>query len=273
MRRSFLLSTTAVVGLCAAMAHPAFAADGPAVSQTNFTFDAGGGGIAHKGVGYAGGGVAIPLSHSTGFQLDGSIGDWQGKAFEGVAAHLFWRNPSVGMIGLYGEYLNSDAPRLITTPVTPGNSTMQRAAVEGELYLDRFSFEARAGVEGGTVGSRFYDRANIAFYPVDNFRMALGQIEEAGEGVGTFTVEYQPDQKAGASLFAEALESHNIVSAFAGVRFYFGAGDKSLMAHAREDDPGVNFPEDLLGIGHAVHHSNAPVCHNFEGAVIPCDET
>jgi len=269
MRRSMLLSTTAVAILFAGVASVACAEDAPAVSQTNFTFDAGGGGIDHKSVGYAQIGLATPISHSTGFEIDGMAGDWQGKAFEGVTAHLFWRNPSIGLLGLYGEYLNADVPSTVTIPPTSGNSDLVRAALEGELYLDRFSFEGRAGWEGGSIGTRFYDRANIAFYPVDNFRMALGQIEEAGQGFGTFMLEFQPDEKLGATFFAEALESHNIVSAFGGVRFYFGAPAKSLIAHAREDDPDVNIPEDLLGIFAGQHHAPAPVCH-FEGHVVPC---
>jgi len=277
MRRSIWLSTTAVASLFAAIAAPAFADDQPAVSQTNFTFDAGGGQISRQGLGYAQGSVSVPLGHSFGLQLDGSGGSWNGKAFEGVVGNLFWRDPSFGLFGLYGEYLNSNTPHLVTydpfTNVTTssGNSTLQRGGVSADFYADRISVESRLGWEGGTVGNRFFDRANLAYYPTDNFRVALGQIEEAGEGVGTLTFEYQPSEKLGAVFFAEGLETHNVVSAFGGVRFYFGAPSKSLIAHEREDDPTVNTPEDLLAIAHGVEHKKVgSACHNNEGMVIPC---
>jgi len=266
MRRSLLLSTTAVAILFSGTATAVYA-DGPAVSQTNFTFDGGGGGIDHRSIGYVEGAVATPLSHSTGFELQGTAGSWAGKSFEGVTAHLFMRDPSVGLLGLYGQYLNSGYPSNLGGT---SNSDLVRAALEGEYYAGPFSLEGRAGWEGGSVGTRFYDRANIAFYPVDDFRMALGHIEEAGRGFGTFMVEYQPDEKLGATFYAEALESHNIVSAFGGVRFYFGGPSKSLKEHARQDDPEGNIPEDLMGI-YAGQHHNGPVCH-YEGHVVPCGD-
>jgi hypothetical protein len=267
MRRLNLFATTAVVILAAGLASTA-SADGPAVSQTNFTFDAGGGEIDHHGTGFAEGTVTTPIGHSLGFQLDGALGNWQGKAFEGVGAHLFWRDPSVGLLGLYGEYLNTGVP---TNVGGSDNSDLVRAALEAELYAGPFALEGRAGWEGGSIGTHFYDRANIAFYPVDNVRFAVGQIEEAGRGFGTIMAEFQPDEKLGATFYAEALESHNIVSAFGGVRFYFGGPSKSLKDHARQDDPETNIPEDLLGIAAGQHH-NAPVCRNFEGQVIPCGQ-
>ena len=279
MHRSLLLSTVAVAGLISALTLPAATAQAesaPAVSQLNFKFDGGGGVIDHRSIGYAQASVAVPLTHSTGLQVDGTVGDWQGKAFQGLNTHLFWRDPSIGLVGVFGEYLTTNAPHArfydpFGGVTTEDGSTLQRAAAEGEYYFGRFSFEGRVGWEGGTVGERAYDRAILAYYPTSDFRMSLGQFTEAGQSFGDVSLEYQPSEKLGAVLFADAFGTHGTLSATAGVRFYFGAGSKSLIDHARQDDPTVDVPQDLIGIGHAlkIHHS-AEVCH-FEGRVIPCE--
>jgi hypothetical protein len=272
MQRLFWLSTVAA----ACLVTPAFADSAPAVSKLNFTADLGGGAIDHKSLGYGQFSVAAPITHSTGFQVDATVGDWQGKAFQSATGHLFWRDPSEGLFGLYSEYLNTDEPKSTTFDQGTGittygvGSTLWRAAVEGEYYVGRASLEGRVGWESGTNGSHFYDRVNLAYYPTTNLRLAIGQISEADEGIGSLALEYQPSEQVGATFFAEAFDAHDIVSANAGVRFYFGAGSKSLIDRHREDDPTINLPEDLIGIAHAVKHNTVQTCHDFEGILISC---
>jgi hypothetical protein len=251
----------------------------PAVSQRNLTIDGGGGELDKQTLAYLQGSWSLPLSHSFGFQIDAAGGDWDSKAYGAVAGHLFWRNPSVGLIGLYGDYTNSGAPRAFTTntnifgPTLPSTiaygSYFSRAALETEAYFGKLSLEARAGWEGGTAGNHLYDRANIAFYPVDNLRLAIGHLMTGDVGAGTAQIEFQPTTSGfhGLSFYIQGLNSHDVTSVFGGVKFYFGAGDKTLIRRHREDDPSADTPNDLFGVANGVQYNE--VCH-FEGSVIPC---
>ena len=44
-----------------------------------------------------------------GLQVDGAGGALDNRGFGAVAAHGFWRDPSRGLIGIYGAYYNLDA--------------------------------------------------------------------------------------------------------------------------------------------------------------------
>lgn len=60
------------------------------------------------------GSLALPLGHVFGLQLDGVVADLDSDAAGsmtvfGAAGHLFWRDPSIGLVGLYGRYLHTDA--------------------------------------------------------------------------------------------------------------------------------------------------------------------
>ena len=278
MRRSLLLSTTAFASLLLPMIAPAMGdpSDAPAVAQTNFKLDAGGGEVASQGLGYLQGSFSAPLGHSFGLQLDGAGGDWDHNSFESISGHLFWRDPSEGLFGLYGTYLASGVPDLLTfdvgsgTTVATGHSYLYRGGAEAELYLGQWSLEGRAGFEGEAIGgTHFFDRANVAFYPGDEFRLALGQIYTGDRDHGSLTAEYQVSDRLGLSLFAEGVTGSRSTSVFGGLRFYFGDPGKTLIDRQREDDPGVSTPEDLLGIAAAVKHKTT-TCRNNEGTIIPC---
>jgi hypothetical protein len=278
MRRSVLLSTTAFASMLVSMVAPAVAdsSDAPAVAQTNFKIDAGGGEVAHQGLGYLQGSLSVPLGHSFGLQVDGAGGDWDHKSFESVSGHLFWRDPSEGLFGLYGTYIASGVPDLLTfdvgsgTTTATGHSHLYRGGAEAELYLGQWSLEGRAGLEGEAIGgTQFFDRTNIAFYPGDDFRLALGQIYTGDRDNASLAAEYQVSDELGLSLFAEGVTGNGTTSVFGGLRFYFGDPGKSLIRRQREDDPGVSIPEDLLGIAAGVKHKTT-TCRNNEGVIIPC---
>jgi hypothetical protein len=279
MRRSYLMSAVSVASLALSLVSPAYAADpasAPAVSSSNFKLEAGGGTIAKKSIGFVEGSWAVPLSHSVGLQVDGVAGEWSSKNFEGVAAHLFWRDPAKGLIGLYGDYLNSGSARKTTVDLSTGLTTTingayaSRGGFEAEAYVDRLSLEARAGWEGGTIGHHFFDRADIAYYPTDDLKLAIGHRMTGNQGAAAFNVEYKlPVQAHGLSLFAAVVTSHNVTSAYGGLRIAFGAGDKSLIRRDREDDPSSDLPQDLFGISNGAQHATTATCH-FEGVVVPC---
>jgi len=215
----------------------------PAVSDLNGKFNAGGGSLDGNGVYFFDAAIAAPLGDQVGLQVDGIAGALDGDGFGGGAAHLFWRDPAVGLVGAYGSGFANTA-RV--------NYTVGNVGAEGALYLDRFSLE-------GTVGAQFSDArdtdvfgtASIAIYPTDNLRVYGGYRYWFGDNAAATGAEWllpaRFDNSLGFSLFADARFRENETFAFGGLRVYFGSG-KSLIRRHREDDPGPMLPEDLFTI-------------------------
>ncbi len=224
----------------------------PAVSGLNFKLEGAGGVFNGSGAGYGAGAIAVPLGPRFGLQLDAIAGVRGSDIFLGAAAHGFWRDPSIGLLGLYGSITHIDGtPKYSNNNKTGAN--VVKAGVTGELYLGRFSLEGLVGWQTGDVKSRFFDNVNFAFYPTDDWRVSVGHRYDNGRNAGAFGTEFQLPLNIGSSgmsLFAEARYGEdNYKAAFGGVKFYFGAGDKSLMRRHREDDPQIYLPEDFIAQG------------------------
>ena len=96
----------------------------PAVGAFNGEIGAFGGGFNQGGVGIANGKIDVPLTFSTGAQIDGSLGDIAGQSYGSLAGHAFWRDPSIGLVGAYAEWQNFDGT---------GGANLYHASGEGEL--------------------------------------------------------------------------------------------------------------------------------------------
>ncbi len=283
MVRQSLLSTTALVMLSLAStlefaaaadldAVPAPVLALPAVSAFNGKLEGGGGALFKKGGGYGMGSLSLPLGQRFGLQVDAAGGARGGDGFAGGAAHLFWRDPSKGLIGLYGSYSYSNSIRsIINDPNIPLVTIRRglgigRGALEAELYFNNISLEGLAGVEGGNVKTRFFDMADIAFYASENFRLSLGHRYSLGRNAAAFGAEYQILPANGVSLFAEARAGErNFQAVWGGLRIYFGA-EKSLIRRHREDDPSSRLPDDLFALGNGAKKINVP-----PKVIVPCE--
>lgn len=206
------------------------------------------------------GSVSFPLGHSFGLQLDGMAAT-SGNAFNGaLGAHAFWRDPAKGLFGVYGS---------VNYIGRAGGLTVGRVGPEAEIYLGRVTLQGVAGVEFGSsksptfgfplftptatfltlnnnsVKTRFFDVASIAFYPVDDLKLSVGQRLVFGKIAATAGAEYLVTHGPTAvSVFAEGrIGARGANAAFGGVKVYFGQKDKSLIRRHREDDP-VNYHID-----------------------------
>src|SRR5690242_8273520 len=152
-----LLSSTALSGVFGALTvAPISAADLytkappavvalPAVDGINWKFDGFGGSLADHGL-YAGrGAVTIPLGSQWGVQIDGAAGSFDDRFFGAVAGHLFTRDPSRGLIGLYASHTYLD---------NYGGVRVSQVAGEAEAYLGRWTLQGIAGVEAGNSGTQ-----------------------------------------------------------------------------------------------------------------------
>ncbi|HYG46189.1 MAG TPA: hypothetical protein VEA17_24945 [Bordetella sp.] len=215
------------------------------------------------------GAITLPLGHRYGLQLDLGAGRMETphdghSGYQATGAHLFWRDPSKGMIGIEAGYAHLDAYGGIDT---------YSAGVAAERYWDRLTL---AGVMGmtdgghGTVSSaqgrysydvdrEFVAGPRLTWYPDDNLALSASGSVAGGDVAAGLGAEfalatessYQP------SLFARAVLSEGgEIYALAGINIYFGQGSKSLIRRHREDDPPIGnlgSHGHLGGIAFAVH--------------------
>jgi hypothetical protein len=187
-------------------------------------------------------GLAFPLWWGFGAQIDGVVGNSNGGAFNGVGGHIFWRDPSRGLLGAYGSYLHWN----------PGNGALDiggeigKAGIEAQLYLGRLSLEGLSAYQYGSTEG-FAGKGTVAYYPHDDFRIHLGVSHLQGPGLAGYAgLEWAPLTRRGLSLFADigVDEDRDLRSLF-GLKFYFSRSDKNLIRRHREDDPDVDLPGDL----------------------------
>ena len=161
------------------MAGPARSADLPtkaparvgcvqAVDGLNAKVAGWGGSLANKGLYGGSGSVSLPLGCEFGAQIDGTVASFDKRFLGSIGGHLFWRDPSKGLLGAYGSY---------TFWNQAGGVRANHIGPEGELYYGRWTLQGVGGVEFGnttsaTVGdiiqtyeikTRFFDQVNLSY--------------------------------------------------------------------------------------------------------------
>jgi hypothetical protein len=235
-----------------------------AVDGLNFKFDAFGGSIANRDVEGVRGAITAPLSGPYGVQIDLGAGSLDGRAFGNIAGHLFWRDPSRALLGLYVSHTHWDEL---------GGVHVSQVAGEGEYYFGRITLQGIAGVEFGNsvassttattiippgigvpgltttsvftqgfdVKTRFFDQINLKYYVTDDWDAYVGHRYQGGLNalaLGT-EVAFPVGRGILASGFLEArVGEQDFHGVWGGIRFYFG-NDKPLIARHRTQDPDV----------------------------------
>jgi hypothetical protein len=234
----------------------------PAVDGINAKIEGYGGGANHSN-GFYGttGSLSVPLAQQWGLQLDGGVaGSENGIRTYGGAGHLFWRDPSIGLLGAYGSYSRRNGTEfhalgtrsdgtLVDVNLGQISANTGRVAAEVEVYFSRWTFGGVAGAEmisinstllGSAVPNRFFDSVRAAYYPTDNFQAYIGHTYTGDTHVLTLGSEYGFALGGGrmASLFANGwIGEGGGNGARAGLPIYFGQHDKSLIDRHRQDDP------------------------------------
>jgi hypothetical protein len=193
-------------------------------------------------VGILEGSLSAPLGHSFGVQVDGAVGtDEAGHNMWGVGGHLFWRDPAQGLAGLIGSYSTRVDDYL-------GGATerqMIRTGAEGEIYFEQFTAAARGGyqwvtIQQGDTLQGLFGSIDLMWYVTPDLMVRGGGEYSEGPG-GAFTagLEFQPSHVSisGLTFFADGALGDESYRALGGLRYYFGAGSKSLIDRHRKDDP------------------------------------
>lgn len=201
------------------------------------------------------GAVTMPLGQRFGLQLDGAAGGLDGSpgksAFYGTGAHLFWRDPSTGMVGIEAGFARLDARGGINT---------YSLGIEAERYWNSITLGGVIGLtdaSGATyatafrpdLSTHFVAAASLTWYPDDNLALTTSGAVTGGHAVAAIGVEWAPlgASSIQPSLFARAaLHEGGDVSALAGLSIYFGGQPKPLIRRHREDDPTIG---NVMGAG------------------------
>jgi hypothetical protein len=237
---------------------PAARAEGPAVSQINGKISVEGGAVGtnaqQSAIGTTQGSITLPLGQSFGLQVDGAVSTAFNSLFGGGGAHLFWRDPTIGLIGPIAA-------------IGGGAGTWNGLyGGEAELYAGVFTVAARAGYANTAMafGSRnggFY-LGTLTLYPVPDLAFTIEGGQLAGLALGQARIEYQPELmgRRNLSLYASGVAGDlGVYRVTAGIRFYFGS-EKSLIRRHREDDP-QSIASSALGTPSTL--SNPDVCINL----------
>ena len=271
--RKALLQTTMLAGIVGATflsirdakaAEPVFAPNYAAVDGINGKIEGLGGSLAHKGLYGARGSLSIPLGGLYGLQYDGELGSWDSKFYGKIGAHLFWRDPSRGLIGLYAGHTHWSKY---------GGVHVTQVAAEGEYYWDRLTLHGVAGVEFGNtatstassivphvpgtaapgitttmidgydVKTRFFDQIDLKYYWTDNSDTYIGHRYLGGKHALALGGEAAlPVGVGGGRMLTAFVEGRigedDFQGVWGGLKAYFGQRDKTLIRRHREDDPG-----------------------------------
>ena len=238
----------------------------PAVSDLNFKLGAQGGSLAGLGSGLGFGSFTAPLGHSFGLQVDGGAGSVDSKAYWGTGSHLFWRDPSIGLLGLTYSYqrLNDVNFGYINNSNTSvvKDAYMHNVGLEGDAYLSRFTVGGLGGYQGGTVNSDGYGQLKLRYYATDNWSVQAIGDHFAGQNLIRGGIEYKPNFEvlSGLSLFAEGgYGTHDYGMGQAGIRYYFGKQASLIDIDRRSDPQWTNYNSFFQQIYSVTHQVNYPV--------------
>jgi hypothetical protein len=285
--RRALLRTTMLVGVVGATymwardtkaAEPLYSPDFAAVDGFNGKVEGFGGSLGNHTLYGSRGALSIPLAGLWGLQIDGAAGRWYDANFGDIGSHLFWRNPSQGLVGIYGKVMHWNGY---------GGINVAHLAAEGEYYWQRWTVQGIAGVEFGSsastsastssvgiagtpyffpntlsttvfdVKTRFFDEINLKYYFNDDVSGYVGHRYLGGRNMLALGAEAALPLGGGvmASAFVEGrIGEDNSEGIWAGLKFYFGQKDKPLIARHRQDDPNIWAIDSLLTIASALRN-------------------
>lgn len=231
------------------------AASEPAVSEPNAKFSLSGLSLDGRGATVAQGLFTAPLGHSFGVQIDAEGGLVNSEAYAGTGAHLFWRDPNVGLLGVAYSYQNwNNANFGYLNGVTPiiKDLTLHRGGIQAELYLSRFTLSGYGGYQDGTAREGGFGHLVLKYYATDDLSVNITGDHLAGTNLIRGGAEFRPNFTAIPNLafFAEGgYGSHDFGMAQAGIRYYFGKSTPTLINRDRRSDPidlFVSSPQQLI---------------------------
>lgn len=182
----------------------------------------------------------VPVFEQFGVQADLAIGNYDADYISSAAAlHIFWRDPSIGLLGIYGDW----------SYINPEHAG--RVAVEGAWYNGRWSLDVMAGVQFGQhVYTDFVDEVDLSYYFTDNLKASIGHRLISRGNVANFSFEWMPEAAPGWSVFGQAETGEDEYhAAWIGLRYAFGTGSaNTLIERDRNSNALVRIPRNIASV-------------------------
>ena len=182
----------------------------------------------------AAGSLSVPVGDAFGLQFDAAAQNSGAGFLFGGAIHAFTRDPMQYLVGVTGGVVRASG------------ATLAVIGPEAELYLDRVSLEAWAGVANLNYDNILLADLNgvfvlgdVAYYVTDDWRVSAGGSSLLGYNALHMATEYQfRDMSWPLSITGDLRYGQDgAYTITAGLKGYFGGGDKSLIDRHRQDDP------------------------------------
>lgn len=268
----------------------------PGVDGFNGKAEPFGGKLANRSIAGNQGALSVPLGGPLGLQIDAAFGSFDNRGFGNIGGHLFWRNPGQGLIGIYtnhtlwdqlggiyvgqvageGEFYAGRWTLQEIAGVEFGNSGSNTTSVTTVVPPGPTFAFGGTGIPGVTttntftsafdVRTRFFDQINVKYYFTDDWVGYVGHRYLGGKNALALGGEYAFPlaHRFKASAFVEARAGEgNLTGVWGGLKFYFGAKDKPLIARHRQDDPNIWGVNSLFSIVNSLSNSSSSSSSQF----------
>jgi hypothetical protein len=237
----------------------AAAAREPAVAPLNLKVTAAGTSTNDEDGWFFGGALTAPVGERWGIQVEGGVASDDFSTVTGVGGHIFTRDPSSYLLGIFAAYASEDTLDIDAT----------RIGAEAEIYLNQLTILAKAGYQFSdtTLDGAFGD-IELRWYISDDFVLSGGGAFNENTEVGRVGAEWRPGFSAlpGLAFRADgAWGDGDYESYMGGVTYYFGA-DASLKDRHRKQDP----DSALFSLFQAVQAEQTRICAQY-GAPPDCN--
>jgi hypothetical protein len=208
---------------------------------------------------FFGGALTAPIGDRWGFQAEAAVATNDFNTVTGFAGHIFTRDPSSYLLGVFAAYASEDVFDLDAT----------RLGAEAEIYLNQLTIMAKAGYQfsdAAFLETGFAD-IELRWYVSDDFALSGGGAFDESTSVARLGAEWRPGFAAlpGLALRVDGAWGENDYEAFSGgLTYYFGA-DASLKDRHRKQDP----DSALFTLFQAVQAEQARICAAY-GAPAAC---
>lgn len=238
----------------------AAAAAEPAVDPTNVKITAAGTNTDGDDGWFFGGALTAPLGEQWGFQGEAGASDNGSGTSYGLAGHIFTRDPSSYLLGVFAAYAAEDTLDIDAT----------RLGAEAELYLNQLTILAKAGYQFSNAAALDggFGEIELRWYISDDFALAAGGAFADDNESGRVGAEWRPGFSAlpGLAFRVDGVFGEGDIETYTGgLTYYFGA-DATLKDRHRKQDP----DSALFSLFHAVQAEQARICSQY-GAPPECN--
>lgn len=237
----------------------AAAAREPAVAPTNLKVTGAGTSTDGEGGWFFGGALTAPVGEKWGIQIEAAGAGNDFDTVTGLGGHIFTRDPSSYLLGIFAAYASEDTFDLDAT----------RIGAEAEIYLNQLTIMAKAGYQfsDATALEGSFGDIELRWYLSDDFALSGGGAFDENSTIARAGAEWRPGFAALPGLAFRvdgAWGEDDYESYLGGITYYFGA-DASLKDRHRKQDP----DSALFSLFQSVQQEQARICAQY-GAPPEC---